>query len=186
MAYPSLFTKSNNDVFVALTVYVDDLILASNYEKEIKNIKSYLHKCFSIKDLGMLKYIRGLEVVRNKEGIHLYQQKYTLDLLAEYGFISSKQVSTPITVGTIAYIKTRKLQDNTNYRKLIGKLLYITNTNLDIAYVVQQLSQHLKNPHEAHLTAAHRILRYLKGKPALWVFYSSTKDYKIKCYTDYD
>lgn len=58
-------------MFIALTVYVDDTILASNSELAIKEIKAYLHDCFSIKDLGRLKFILGLEVARNKTGIHL-------------------------------------------------------------------------------------------------------------------
>lgn len=55
MVDPSLFTKKEKDVFVALTVYIDDLILASNSKKAIKDVKDYLHSCFSIKDLGKLK-----------------------------------------------------------------------------------------------------------------------------------
>lgn len=95
---PSLFIKDKEEVFITLAIYVDDVILASNSEKAIKDIKNYLDKCFSIKDLGRLKYIMGLEVARNNNGIHLYQRKYTLDLLAEYGFLDSKPCSTPITV----------------------------------------------------------------------------------------
>lgn len=140
MADPSLFIKSKNEIFIALTVHVDDLILASNCEKEIKEVKNYLPECFSIKDFEKLKYILGLEVARNKEGIHLYQRKYTLDLLVENGLIDSKPISTPITMDKIDYTKTGKLQDNNSYRKLIGKLLYLTNTRPDIAYAVQQLS----------------------------------------------
>lgn len=63
-------------------MYIDDVILASNNEKDIKEVKDHLHKCFSIKDLGKLKFILGLEVARNRTGIHLYQRKYVLDLLA--------------------------------------------------------------------------------------------------------
>lgn len=152
--------------FIALVVYVDDIILTSNDVNAICEVKKYLNDCFSIKDLGGLKYILGLKIARTSKGIHLYQIKYVLDLLAEYGYLECKPSSTPIAVDHQDYMKTKRLEDNTSYRKLIGKLLYLTNTRPDISYAVQQLSQHLENPHEAHLNAANRILRYLKGKPA--------------------
>lgn len=183
---PSLFIKTDNNCFIALTVYVDDVILARNDESAIKEIKSYLHKCFSIKYLGRLKFIMGLEIARNKEGIHLYQRKYTLDLLAEYGFLESKSATTPISMDQQDYSQTKPLEDITGYRQLIGKLLYLTNTRPDISFAVQQLSQHLEQPHEGHLTAAHRILRYLKGKPAQGIFFSASKDFNLKAYSDSD
>lgn len=116
--------------------------------------------------MGKLKYILGIEVARNKSGIHIYQRKYTLELLAKYGFLECKPATTPITIDQQDYTKTKPIEDITGYRKLIGKLLYLTNTRPDISFTVQQLSQHLERPHELHLTAAHRILRYLKGRPS--------------------
>lgn len=181
----SLFTK-HGVILIALTVYVDDTILASNNEKAIKDVKHYLHDCFSIKDLGKVKFILGMEIARNKEDIHLYKRKYTLELLAEYSFIDCKPVSTPIVIDKVDYRKTKLLDDNTSYRKLIGKLLYLTNTRPNTAFAIQQLSRFLDKPHEAHLIAANRILRYLKLKPTLGVFYSSTPETQVNGFTDFD
>lgn len=123
-SWPSLFTKLENNYFVALTVYVDDLIITSNNKNAIKEVKRYLHEVFSIKDLGKLKFILGLEVARNKLGIHLYQRKYTLDLLEEYGFLECKSVNTPITTKQQDHSSTKPLEDIIGYRQPIGKLLY--------------------------------------------------------------
>lgn len=60
-----------------MTMYVDDVIVACNSEKAIKEMNVYLHECFSTKVLGKLKFILGLEVAKNKFGIHLHQRKYT-------------------------------------------------------------------------------------------------------------
>lgn len=109
MAEPSLFTTSEKNVFVALTIYVYDLILASNNEAALNDIKDYLYNYFSIKGLGKLKYILGLEIAGNKEGIHLYHHKYALDLLAEYGFLDCKPASTPISMDKVDNKKTKKL-----------------------------------------------------------------------------
>ena len=53
---------------MALLVYVDDIILASNDTQGTQSFKRYLHAYFSIKDLGTLKYFLGIEVARGLKG----------------------------------------------------------------------------------------------------------------------
>ncbi|GKE12476.1 ribonuclease H-like domain-containing protein, partial [Tanacetum coccineum] len=50
----SLYTKSDKGVFVALLVYVDDIIIISNSLYEIEKFKTFLKSKFMIKDLGKL------------------------------------------------------------------------------------------------------------------------------------
>ena len=57
------------------------------------------------------------------------------------------------------------LSENTPYRQLVGKLLYLTTTRPDISFAVQQLSQFLDKPTISHMKAIGRVLRYLKGAP---------------------
>lgn len=56
----------------------------------------------------------------------------------------------------------KPLQDPSLYRRLVGKLLYLTITRPYISYVVQTLTQHMSKPTEAHLAVVHRLLRYIK------------------------
>jgi hypothetical protein len=76
-----LFTGKGKSSFIAILVYVDDLLVSGDSLTEIEDIKRLLDSHFSIKDLGQLKYFLGLEVARNKEGKSLTQRKYCLDLL---------------------------------------------------------------------------------------------------------
>ena len=62
------------------------------------------------------------------------------------------------------------LSDSTYYRKLVGKLNFLTNTRLDIAFSVQHLSQFMQDPGELHLQASFHLLRYLKTDPTLGLF----------------
>ncbi|GKE35742.1 cysteine-rich receptor-like protein kinase 8, partial [Tanacetum coccineum] len=57
------------------------------------------------------------------------------------------------------------LADPKTYRKLIGKLIYLTVTRLDICYTVQLLSQFMQNPTSIHMQAAKHLLRYLINCP---------------------
>ena len=49
------------------------------------------------------------------------------------------------------------------YRQMIGSLMYLTNTTLDICFAVNTLSQFLTDLRHVHLIPAKHILRYLKG-----------------------
>lgn len=67
----SLFAHHKRDIFMTLLVYVDDIVLASNNARGSKKFKDYLHACFSIKDLGPLKYVLGIQVARGHGGMFL-------------------------------------------------------------------------------------------------------------------
>ncbi|RVW15251.1 Retrovirus-related Pol polyprotein from transposon TNT 1-94 [Vitis vinifera] len=64
----SLFIKTAGNDFIALLVYVDDIIVASNNKIAADNLKNSLNKSFKLKDLGNLKYFLGLEVARSAKG----------------------------------------------------------------------------------------------------------------------
>ncbi|GKE82296.1 ribonuclease H-like domain-containing protein, partial [Tanacetum coccineum] len=90
--------KTDKDVFLALLVYVDDIIITGNNVAEIKKFKGFLKSKFMIKDLGKLKYFLGIEVVDTEKGISLNQRKYVLDLLSDNGMLACKPVYTPFIV----------------------------------------------------------------------------------------
>lgn len=78
------------------------------------------------------------------------------------------------------------MSDPTYYRKLIGKLNFLTNTRMDIAYGVQHLSQFMKDPRKPHSKDAFHLLRYLKSDPTLGIFMSHDPNYTVKAYCDSD
>ncbi|XP_016204551.1 uncharacterized protein LOC107645053 [Arachis ipaensis] len=78
------------------------------------------------------------------------------------------------------------LSSTSEYRKLVGKLLYLTNTRPEIGYAVGKLSQFLDCPTDKHFEAAIRVLRYLKGAPALGLMFSAHSDLEPAGYSDSD
>ncbi|XP_055822770.1 secreted RxLR effector protein 161-like [Solanum dulcamara] len=75
-------------------------------------------------------------------------------------------------------------EDAQQYQRMIGKLLYLTITRPDIAYIVQTLSQFMQRPKVQHWNAALRALRYIKTQPGLGLLMSSKKDMRITGYCD--
>ncbi|KAF5477792.1 hypothetical protein F2P56_004406 [Juglans regia] len=84
-----LFIKKTENSFIALLIYVDDVIVASTNVELISVVRNFLHKSFTIRDLGELKYILGIEVARSAKGIVLCQRKYALDILQDSGFLDA-------------------------------------------------------------------------------------------------
>ncbi|GKA69544.1 ribonuclease H-like domain-containing protein, partial [Tanacetum coccineum] len=82
--------KTDKGIFLALLVYVDDIIIIGNNIAKIEKFKVFLKSKFMIKDLGKHKYFLGIEVVDIDKGICLNQRKYVLDLLSEYGMLACK------------------------------------------------------------------------------------------------
>jgi hypothetical protein len=62
----SLFVKSSNYVFVVLLAYVDDFVITGNSSNEILKVKNFLKNKFLIKDLGVIKYFLGIEVLKHE------------------------------------------------------------------------------------------------------------------------
>ncbi|CAH9145017.1 unnamed protein product [Cuscuta epithymum] len=183
----SLFIFRQGLVTTFALIYVDDVILAGNDVSHISSIKGYLNNKFSIKDLGKLKYFLGIEVARSPEGFVLSQRKYTLHILKESGLLAGRPSLFPMEQN----LKLRpdddsQLVDASSYRRLIGRLLYLTVTRPDIVYPVSQLSQFLSHPRQSHLDAVIRVLRYLKQTPGQGIFLSSDDDFNLKGYCDAD
>ncbi|XP_020216883.1 uncharacterized protein LOC109800514 [Cajanus cajan] len=132
-------------------------------------------------------FFLGFKVARSQRGLILNQRKYCLDILAEFGFTGCKPANSPSN--PTVKLKDDEgdlVQDPTAYRRLIGKLQYLTNTRPDISFAVQQVSQFMSKPRYSHLNAAFRILKYLKGCPGLGLFYPSANPHRIQAFSDSD
>ncbi|KAF5475504.1 hypothetical protein F2P56_007304 [Juglans regia] len=183
----SLFTKNDQHGFTALLVYVDDIIVGNNNLVTITNVKEFLHSQFKIKDLGVLKFFLGIEVARTAAGIHMCQRKYTLEILEDAGLLGCKPACTPIESNhKLAHSSIDMLTDVTSYRRLIGRLIYLTISRPDITYVLSVLSQFMDKPAQIHLHHAHRVLRYLKGSIGQGLFFSASSSLHLKAYSDSD
>ena len=64
------------------------------------------------------------------------------------------------------------LVDKGRYQRLVGKLIYLSHTRPDIAYVVSVVSQFMHNPRQPHMNDVERILRYLKSSPGKGLLFS--------------
>ncbi|XP_042041415.1 uncharacterized mitochondrial protein AtMg00810-like [Salvia splendens] len=163
------------------------MIITGDDTEEMIELRKNLFNEFEMKDLGLLKYFLGIEVLRSKKGIFINQRKYVLDLLAEVGMVDCKPADTPMVQNHGLQMKENaRLADRGRYQRLVGKLIYLSHTRPDIAYAVGVVSQFMHAPQEEHWDAALRIVRYLKGTADHGLLFEKHGNLEIHGFTDAD
>lgn len=182
----SLFTCTRGTAFLGVLVYVDDLIIVGNASDWCASFKAYLKECFHIKDLGSLRYFLGIEVTRKNSGLFLSQRKYALDILTECGMLGSRPSQFPMEQHHRLSTSTSvTLTDPAQYRRLVGRLIYLTITRPELSYSLHVLAQFMHEPRQDHWDAAMRVLRYLKQSPGQGIFLRPNS-LELQAYCDSD
>ncbi|CAM8944482.1 unnamed protein product [Rhodiola kirilowii] len=183
----SLFSYIRHNTELHELVYVDDLIIAGNDSSSITRFKDYLHSCFHMKDLGILKYFLGLEIAHGKDGLFVSQRKYALDILSEAGLLGAKPTDFPLPPNhDLANASGPVYAHADRYRRLVGRLIYLTITRPELSYSVHILSQFMQCTTEAHWQAAIRVLHYIKSHPGQGLILSRHSSLQLTAYCDSD
>jgi len=172
----SIFMLTRDGFTTYLALYVDDLLIISENDDHLAEVKRRLAEKFEMKDLGVAKKFLGMEIEYGDDGsITIHQDRYIQSLLRRHGMEDCNPVSTPLDTST-KLVKTtdaEAIADPKEYQSIIGGLMFAAIvTRPDIMCAVGQLSQFNSNPSSKHLAAAKRVLRYLKGTSKLGITYS--------------
>ena len=97
----SLFAYSSDNALLYFLVYVDDLITIGSDPSNVDTIIRQHDYKFSTKDLRVLSFFYGVEVLVTQMGLLLSQQKYVIDLLCKRNMLGSKPISAPFVVGIL-------------------------------------------------------------------------------------
>ena len=183
----TLFLRKHKDKVLLVQIYVDDIIFGSTDEKLCKRFSKLMQSKFEMSMMGELNFFLGLQVKQTEEGIFINQAKYIKDLLKKYGMESASPMKTPIAPATkLDKDENGKSIDITQYRGMIGSLLYLTASRPDIMFATCICARFQANPKESHLSSVKRIFRYLKGIPYLGLWYPKESSFDLIGYTDAD
>ena len=170
---------------IYLIVYVDDIVITGHHDG-IQKLKQHLFNHFQTKDLGKLLYFLGIEVAHSNSGVVISQRKYTLNISIDH-MLDCKPVDTPMDPNIKLVPSQGELpRDPGRYRRLIGKLNYLTITQPGISFPMSVVSQFLQSPYDSHWNVVVRIFRYIKGTPGQRVLYENRSHTQVVGYSDAD
>ena len=111
------------------------------------------------------------------------QRKYALDLLIETSILGCCPTDTPIKF----HCKLENSDDHISvdkkqYQRLVGKLIYLSHTHLNISFVVSVVSQFIQSPYEELMEVVNKILRYLKMTHGKGLMFRKTDKKTIQAY----
>ncbi|GJR99164.1 putative ribonuclease H-like domain-containing protein [Tanacetum coccineum] len=165
----TLFIKKDKGDILLVHVYVDDIIFGSTKKSLCVEFEQMMHKRFQMSSMGELTFFLGLQVQQKHDGIFISQDKYVVDILKKFDFITVKTASTPMEPNK-ALVKDEEADsvDVHLYRSMIGSLMYLTASRPDITFAVCACA------------------RYLKGQPKLGLWYPRDSPFDLEAFSDSD
>ncbi|GJR03258.1 retrotransposon protein, putative, ty1-copia subclass [Tanacetum coccineum] len=162
---PCVYKKASGINVTFLILYVDDILIIGNHIPMLQDVKSYLGKCFVMKDLGEAVYILGIKIYRDrsKRLIGLCQSAYIDKILKRFYMENSKR-------GSIS------MQEKLKLSKSQGASTPAENIT----------SRFQQNPGDLHWTAVKNILKYLRNTKDVFLVYGGDirQELRVSCYTD--
>ena len=105
--------------------------------------------------------------------------------MSRAGLTDSKTINTPVELNAhLTPSRGKPLSNPSLYRCLVGSLVYLIVTRLDISYAIHQVSQYLSASRSTHYTSVLRIIRYLKGTLFHGLFYSTQSPLILRAFSD--
>ncbi|GJU38483.1 putative ribonuclease H-like domain-containing protein [Tanacetum coccineum] len=133
----TLFIKKDKHDIILVQVYVDDIIFGSTKKSWCDEFEALMKSRFQMSSMGELTLFLGLQVKQKKDGIFISQDKYVVEILKKFDFVSVKTASTPIeTQKPLVKDKATIDVDVHLYRSMIGSLMYVSASRLDIMFAV--------------------------------------------------
>nr|GEV83395.1 retrotransposon protein, putative, Ty1-copia subclass [Tanacetum cinerariifolium] len=130
---PCVYLKASGSNITFLILYVDEILIMRNNIPMLQDVKSYLGRCFAMKDLGEAAYILGIKIYRDRSRrlISLCQSAYIKKILKRYCMENSKHESIPIqekiklskSQGASTPVKLKRMQ-NVSYASVVGSIMY--------------------------------------------------------------
>eukprot|EP00171_Calliarthron_tuberculosum_P021470 IDg21470t1 len=154
---PCLYIRLEEYSIVFISLYVDNLLIASDNLKELVKLKDSFCRKFEMTDCGESNVFLDLKIRRDrsKKTLHLSQTRYTNKVLERFGMSDCKPVVAPIECQITPEDLVVHPIDSTLYRQCIGSMMYLSiGTRSNIALAVSRLAQFVEDPTQNLWTSA--------------------------------
>jgi hypothetical protein len=142
---------------------------------------------FEISVMGELKYFLDFQIKQLEDGMFISQTNYTLDLLKKFGMNKANPIKTPMGINNHLDLDMGgKPVDQKVYRSMIGSLLYLCASMIDIMLSVCMCARFQDAPKECYLRTVKRIMIYLVLTPYIDLWYPKRAHIEFIGYFDAD
>jgi hypothetical protein len=133
-----------------LQIYVDDIIFGSTNQNFCEEFGKMMTSEFEMSMIGELSYFLSLQIKQLKNGTFVSQGKYIKDMLKKFEMEDAKTISTPLgTNKSLDNDASGNIVDQKMYRSMIGSLLYMTASRLDVMFSVCMCARFQASPRES-------------------------------------
>jgi hypothetical protein len=168
-----VYLKFINGSPTYLLLHVGDILIAAKSMKEVTALKAQLSREFDMKDLGAVKKILGMEIIRDRKSglLYLSQKNYIEKVLHRFNTHNVKPVSTPLAPHFKLFAKQCAESDDdleymskVSYSSVVGSLMYaMVCSRPDLSHALGVVSRYMANPSREHWNNVQWILRYQHG-----------------------
>nr|GEX54228.1 hypothetical protein [Tanacetum cinerariifolium] len=141
---PYAYLKASGSNITFLILYVDDILIMGNNILMLQDVKSYLGRCFAMKDLGEATYFLGITIYRDRSRrlIGLCQSAYIEKILKRFHMKNTKRGSIPMqeklklskSQGASTPAELKRMQ-NVLYVYAVGSIMYAGSCYTDAGYL---------------------------------------------------
>ncbi|GJZ31850.1 retrotransposon protein, putative, ty1-copia subclass [Tanacetum coccineum] len=186
---PCVYQKASGSNVIFLILYVDDIIIMGNHIPSLQSVKSYLGKCFAMKDLGEAAFILGIKIYRDrsKRLIRLSQSAYMDKVLKIFRMDTSKRGYIPMqetldlnkTHGASTPEEVKRMQ-NVPYASAVGSIMYAVRcTRPDVVFAQNLINHFQQNLGEPYWTAVKTILKHLRNTKNIFSVYGGNPEAEL-------
>ncbi|GJV52692.1 retrovirus-related pol polyprotein from transposon TNT 1-94 [Tanacetum coccineum] len=137
--------------------------------------------------MGQISFFLGLQISQNPRGIFINQSKYANEILKKFDLHKSDPVDTPMVERTKLDEDLSGIPvDQTQYRSMIGSLMYLTASRPDLVFAVCMCARYQSKPTKKHLEAVKRAFQYLQGSINMGLWYLKDTAMALTAYADAD
>ncbi|GJU98150.1 retrovirus-related pol polyprotein from transposon TNT 1-94 [Tanacetum coccineum] len=154
---PTLFIRRFDNDILIVEVYVDDIIFVSTNPRYTQ--------LFS----------------------ELMKSRFEMSMMEEMTMETCDPVGTPMEIkDKLDLDKNGTLADATKYRSMIGALMYLMSSRLNIVHATCLCALYYAKPTEKHLKEVKRIFRYIWGTVNMGLWYTKDSGFELTGFSDAD
>ncbi|GJR67747.1 retrovirus-related pol polyprotein from transposon TNT 1-94 [Tanacetum coccineum] len=184
---PTLFIRKIGRHTLHVQIYVDDIIFSSTDPKDCDRFSNEMSSKFQMSMMGQISLFLGLQISQNPRGIFINQSKYDNEILKKFDIHKSDPVDTPMVERTKLDEDLSGIPvDQTQYRSMIGSLMYLTANRLDLVFAVCMCARYQSKPTKQHLEAVKRVFWYPQGTINMGLWYPKDTAMALTAYADAD